>query len=72
MNVRTCNDEKLIIYLGEAASFVKMSDTTAQLIGGLGIKPNQDILEFSNKSFKNTIDWKSLSNPYMNENSSKD
>ncbi|CDW72708.1 kelch motif family protein [Stylonychia lemnae] len=70
VNVRTCNDEKLIIYLGEGASFVKINENLAQYIGGLSVKPNTEILEF--EITLNQVTWKSIKQPYFKDNSSLD
>eukprot|EP00347_Sterkiella_histriomuscorum_P003273 403364919 len=70
VSIKSCYDEKLIIFLGEAASFVKIDEITAQYIGGLSVHANNDILEFENLNYQ--VSWKSLQQPYFKQNSAQD
>ena len=60
------------MYLGEGATFIKLSEEKANYIGGMGVQLNNDILEFEVPPGSNYCDWRSISNPYYRSNSAED
>ena len=62
VNVRQNTDEKLIIYLGESGSLIKMTPRQALYIGGLGVFSNKEVLSF-NQDGSNQINWQLMENP---------
>lgn len=46
VNVRTNECEKLILYLGEGPTFVKVAADKALYIGGISVQPTKNVLVF--------------------------
>ena len=62
VNVRQNSNEKLIIYLGESGSLIKMTPRQALYIGGLGVFSNKEVLSF-NLGGGDQINWELVENP---------
>ena len=48
LSVRSNEDKKLIMYLGEGGSLIKYTNDKAFYIGGISVNPNKHVLNFEN------------------------
>jgi hypothetical protein len=48
-NVRTNENEKLILHMGEGPSMIKISHDKALYLGGVAVLPNRHVIMFDQK-----------------------